>query len=183
MARKHYARDYRLIDSVDERGHIRTDTEYIGAYYRYTGGYEAAQAARKRLWVSALGAGFCFLLALLPRSTASLTMYVTLPFLFAALPLGLLLAALYRLRQLGQRLDRRAADIVNDHLPARCLALFLLPLLALAGEGIALLRGAAFLPGDALFLAGALGCAGCGLVCFKARRALEAVKEDGVPTK
>ena len=37
MAGKKYAKDYRLTDSLDERGRIRTETEYIGAYYRFAG--------------------------------------------------------------------------------------------------------------------------------------------------
>ena len=177
MAGKQYSRDYRLIDSVDERGHIRTETEYIGSIYRFAAGFETASAAQKRLRLLAWLAAGCFLLSLLPRSTASLTLYVTLPYLFTALPLGLLLAALYRLRTLGERLDRRGADQANDRVPACCFALMLLPGLSLLGEAAAVLRGGAFLPGDALFLLGALGCALCAWHCFREREKLRAVSE------
>lgn len=178
MARTPYSRDYRLIESVDERGRIRTDTEYIGAYYRFVSPGQAA-AALKRAGLYGKLAALCFILSLLPRSTASLTLYVTLPYLFTAIPLALLLGGLYRLRQSGQRLDRKAADAANDRYPARCLALFVLPLLALAGEGIALGRGGAFLAGDALFLLGALGCGLLGWLCFSLRGGLRAVEEGG----
>ena len=148
---------------------------YIGAYYRFACGFEAALAAQKKLGLFARLVAVCFLLSLLPRSTASLTLYVTLPYLFTALPLGLLLTALYRLRRLGERLDRRAADQVNDHLPARCFALFLLPALSLLGEAVVLLRGGAFLAGDAVFILGALGCAVSALCCFRERKKLSAI--------
>ena len=177
MAGKKYTRDYRLIDSVDECGRIRTDTEYIGAYYRFAAGYETALAAQKRMGLFSRLAALCFLLSLLPRSTASFTLYVTLPYLFTALPLALLLTTLYRLRCLGERLDHRAADQSNDHIPGRCFASFLLPALAIVGEAVALLLGGAFLVGDALFLLGALGCLVCALLCFRERKLLRAIPE------
>ena len=74
MAGKQYSRDYRLIDSVDERGRVRTETEYIGSFYRFAADYETVRAVQRRLrHLSWLAAG-CFLLSLLPRSTASLTL-------------------------------------------------------------------------------------------------------------
>ena len=179
MAAKKYTRDYRLSDSLDGRGRIRTETEYIGAYYRFAAGSAAAQAAiRRMLFLAGLGALF-FLVSLLPRSTASLTLYVMLPFLFTALPLTLLLTALFRLRSLGERLDHRAADQANDRVPGCCLWLMILPGLSLLGEGIALTLGrGGFLPGDGLFLAGALGLCLCGVLCFRSRGTLRALAAD-----
>ena len=180
MAGKKYTRDYRLNDSLDERGRIRTETEYIGVYFRYAAGADAARGACGRMLCLTGGAAACFVLSLLPRSTASLTLYVMLPYLFTALPIGLLLAALLRLRGRGERLDHRAADQANDRVPGCCLWLMLLPGVSLLGEGIALTFGrAAFLPGDGLFLAFALGTGLLGMLCFREKDALRAVPEDG----
>ena len=179
MAGKKYARDYRLSDTLDERGRIRTETEYIGALYRFVQGNAAAQASiRQMLVFTGLGA-LCFLLSLLPRSTASLTLYVMLPYLFTALPLGLQLSALLRLRRLGESLDHRAADQANERIPGCCLWLLILPAVSLAGEAIALTFGhGAFLPGDGLFLAGAVCVAGCGWLSSRKKDALRCVPEN-----
>ena len=179
MARKKYARDYRLSDTLDERGRIRTETEYIGAFYRFSE-YAAARTALKRMLLfSSLGA-LCFFLSLLPRSTASLTLYVMLPYLFTALPFGLLITSLLRLRSMGERLDHRSADLANERVPGCCFWLMLLPALSLLGELTALtLCRKAFLPGDGLFLAGALGVGICGLLCARKKSALRAVPESG----
>lgn len=179
MAGKKYTKDYHLTDTLDERGRIRTETTYIGSFYRFAAGAAAAGKALKRmLFLSALGA-LCFLVSLLPRSTASLAMYVMLPYLFTALPLGLLLTALLRLRGMGERLDHRAADQANDRVPGCCLWLLILPGVSLLGEGIALTVGRGdFLAGDAVFLAGALGVWLCGWLCFRQKNVLSAVPES-----
>lgn len=179
MAGKKYAKDYRLSDTFDERGRIRTETEYIGAFFRFSAGSETARRTLGRMLVFAWIGVSCFLVSLLPYSTASLTMYVMLPYLFTVLPLGLLLAALLRLRRLGGKLDHRAADQANDRIPACCLWLLILPGVSLLGEGIALTLGrGAFLAGDGLFLSGAIGVILCGLLCFRVKDALQAEAES-----
>ena len=178
MAGKKYAKDYRLSDALDERGRIRTETAYIGAYYRFTVGEDAARTAIRQMLVFTGLGSLCFLVSLLPRSTASLTLYVMLPYLFTALPLALMSAALLRIRSLGGKLDRRSADQANERVPGCCVWLLLLPALSLIGEGIALTLGhGAFLPGDGLFLVGALGVASCGLLCSRKKTLLRAEAE------
>ena len=127
MARKKYARDYRLNESLDERGRIRTEAEYIGVYYRYVSGAETARGALKTLLGFTVLAWALFLCSLLPHSTASLTMYVMLPYLFTALPLGMMTAALLQLRAAGERLDHRTADLAGERVPACSLWMLLLP--------------------------------------------------------
>ena len=175
MPRKRYTKDYRLSDTLDERGRIRTETEYIGAAYRFAEGTAAAQKALGRMLVLAGLGALCFLVSLLPHSTASLTMYVMLPYLFTALPLGLLLAALLRLRSFGESLDHRAADQANGQIPGCCLWLMILPAVSLLGEAVALVFGhGAFRPGDGLFIAGALGVLLCGWLCRRGKDTLRA---------
>ena len=177
MARKKYTRDYRMSETLDERGRIRTETEYIGAFYRFAEETAAHAAIGRMLVFTALGA-LCFLLSLLPRSTASLTMYVMLPYLFTALPLGLQISALLRLRSLGERLDHRTADQANERIPGCCFWMLLLPAASLLGEAIAMTLGrGAFLAGDGIFIAAALGVMLCALLCFRNKGALRAVPE------
>lgn len=179
MSSRKYAKDYRLSDTLDERGRIRTETEYVGAIYCFIEGNETARKALCRmLMFTGLGT-LCFMVSLLPLSAASLTLYVMLPYLFSALPLALLLAALFRLRRAGVKLDHRTADQANERVPACCLWLLILPGVSLLGEGIALTIGyGTFLPGDALFLAGALGTMLCAWLCFQRKALLRAVAEN-----
>lgn len=178
MARKKYARDYRLNESLDERGRIRTEAEYIGVYYRYVSGAETARGALKTLLGFTVLAWALFLCSLLPHSTASLTMYVMLPYLFTALPLGMMTAALLQLRAAGERLDHRTADLAGERVPACSLWMLLLPGLSLLGEGIALSLGRGpFLPGDAVFLLCAIGTGVCGWLCRRKSPALAAAPE------
>ncbi len=178
MARKKYARDYRLNESLDERGRIRTEAEYIGVYYRYVSGAETARGALKTLLGFTVLAWALFLCSLLPHSTASLTMYVMLPYLFTALPLGMMTAALLQLRAAGERLDHRTADLAGERVPACSLWMLLLPGLSLLGEGIAQSFGRGpFLPGDAVFLLCAIGTGVCGWLCRRRSPALAAAPE------
>ncbi len=178
MAGKKYTRDYQLTDTLDERGRIRTETSYVGAFFRFASGADTAKKAIKRMLVFSCLGSFCFLVSLLPRSTASLVLYVMLPYLFTALPLALQITVLIRLRSFGERLDHRAADQANHLVPGCCLWLLILPAVSLLGEAVALTIGrSVFLAGDAIFLAGALGVILCGWICFRGRNALSAAAE------
>ena len=174
MAKK-YSADYRLIDSVDEKGRIRTDVEYVGARYVLSGG-EGSGILKRMLRLAVAAAGF-YLPPLLLRSGAMLTVYVTLPYVFTLLPLCLLLTALWTLCRAEPPYDRRKADLVNERLPGASLWLFLLPAISLLGEAAGLLLGRiAFGWGDAIFLLCAAPAALCGLACFRLRRSLRAEK-------
>ncbi len=166
MARGKYSGDYRLTDSLDDRGRIRTETEYVGGDYRFVRKPGEVGAALKRLSILSAAAWLCFLLPLLPRSTAGRTMWVMLPWVFTLLPLWRLSSALLRLRGAGETLRHREADLANERPSACGGAMTVLAGIALVGEAVALfLPGAVFYPGDALFLLCALLLAGCGLLC------------------
>ena len=79
MAQNRYVKDYRLVETVDERGRIRTDYEYIGDAYYYAQGPERAASARKRaLLLCGLGWLFC-VGGMLPNSRGMHALYVSLP--------------------------------------------------------------------------------------------------------
>jgi len=168
MGLRKYAKDYRLVRDLDEKGHLSERSEYVGARYAFESGLQTARSAISRMLVPAFSCWAFALTALLAYGTASTTVYVALPFVFVLLPLWQLCAALLRLRRAGESMDHRTADLANDRLPACCLWLMLLPGVALLGEIAALTFGrGAFLAGDALFIAGAVLTGGCGYVCFR----------------
>ena len=177
MARDKYIKDYRLLESVDGRGRLRVDYEYIGAYYRFAAGSAAAlKAGRRALALCALG-WTAFFSALVPPSTAMRTIYVSLPFAFSALPLGMLTALAFSARKAAEPMEHPLADQLTNAYPPRALFTAILPGTALLGEGIRLLTGPGdLLPGDGIFALGALTLTICGALAFAGRKALAAEK-------
>ena len=90
MSRNRYVGDYRLVESIDGRGRIKTDYEYIGAAYFYAEGADAARRALRRIAIGCAAGWLAFVGALTPVSSAMRTLFTALPFAFAALPLGLM---------------------------------------------------------------------------------------------
>ena len=177
MARNKYIKNYRLLESIDERGRFRVDYEYAGDYYRFAAGADAARRGIGRTLALCLLGWASFLGALLPQSTAMRTIYVSLPFAFSALPLGMLTALTLSARKAAEPLEHPTADQLTNAYPPRALFAALLPAAALLGEGIRFLLGPGDMrPGDALFALGALGLAVCGALAFAGRKALAAEK-------
>ncbi len=178
MSRNRYVGDYRLVESIDARGRIRTDYEYIGAAYVHAGGADAA----RRLIGRALGAcavGWAaFVGALIPVSRAGKTLYVLLPFAFAALPLGLMTATLIRVLRAGDRLEHRHADQLENRCPACTFFVALLCAAALIGEAVNLLRGAQMRPGDAVFAACAALLTACAVHNHRLWKRLKCEKSE-----
>lgn len=162
MSRNRYVSDYRLMESIDRRGRIRTEYEYVGAAYVYAEGADAAARSLKRALLC-LGVGWlAFLGALAPVSSASKTLWVILPFAFAALPLGLAMAAALQALRSKEPLEHRHADQLENRCPACSFFMTALPAIALAGELVNLLRGADLAAGDIAFALGAALIAVCG---------------------
>jgi hypothetical protein len=161
VSRNRYVGDYRLVESIDGRGRIRTDYEYTGAYYAHAGGADAARRLLTRALVACGAAWLAFVGALTPVSRAGKTLYVLLPFAFAALPLGLMTATVIRTLRAGEKLEHRHADQLENRCPACSFLVMLLCAAALIGEGVNLVRGAQMLAGDVAFAA----CAALVLAC------------------
>ncbi len=89
MSRNRYVGDYRIVESIDARGRVKSDYEYIGAPYVYAGDATAVKAARSRVALCCAVGWAAWLSALIPISSAMRALYVALPFAFAAIPLAL----------------------------------------------------------------------------------------------
>ena len=152
MARNKYVRDYRLVEYISETGRVKTEYEYIGAHYYYTAPRETVARARIAV-LAALAVGWlAFVGALIPVSAAMHTYYISFPFLFAALPLGILTDLCLSTLFLKEPLEHRHADKLQNRYPPACLAAAILSGAALMAELISLLiRGSASPGGDAVF--------------------------------
>ena len=168
--RNQYVKDYRLVESVSERGRIKTSYEYIGANYYYLAKPEAVKAARRRALAFGLLGWLGLLGALLPESGAMRTIWVSLPFAFAALPLGMLLDLALTTFFRAEPLEHRHADKLENRWPPVCLAAAALPAIALLGQLVRLLTGAPMKTGDLIFSLGAALTLVCALLCFRLRK-------------
>ena len=170
MARNRYVKDYRLLESVDERGRIRVETQYIGSYYAFAADARTVRREKRQL-IAVCAVGWAgFIAALLPVSEAMHTAYAALPFAFAALPLGLLTAAAFSIPTDGRLMERRTAEKLENSLPPRALFTAALPLLSLLGLLVRLLFGRGGLrSGDAVFALGAAVLAAAGGIAFSRR--------------
>lgn len=174
MISRKYVRDWRLTTRVDARGRLRSEAEYVGERYAF----RTPLTRPLRLQVLALCAAgwLCFLAALLPRSLATRLLWVALPFAFCALPLGLATASALALARLREPLRHDQADRFSHRFPAAAFALALLGGAAFVSFAVsALVLSDRLMAGDAVFAAGCLLTALCGLrLGLLARRHLHA---------
>lgn len=176
MARKNYMSDYRVTERVDERGRVHKDIEYAGPLFRYAGEPSAVDRERRfALILCAVGAA-AFIAALVPRSAASGTFYITLPFVFAALPLGLVFATVLSAPKGDKTLERKQAERLQNRYPAAAMFVILLCAVSLTGEGIFGLRGGVYSAGDAVFSLCAAISGACGGLLFHKRRSFDTRK-------
>lgn len=179
MVSRKYVRDYKLSETVTERGHIRTEAVYMGGDYFLTAPLPALKKLSRASAAGLSAAWIGFLAALLPSTLATHTMYVILPHAFCALPLFLLTESALRLRAAPGPYTRRQAEQLEKSTPVRAAFSFALALAALVGLAVAaLLPGAQPLPGDGLFAAGDAAIL-AGSAAIFARRALFRTEKRG----
>ena len=169
MARKKYIRDYRLVETIDERGRIRSDYEYIGSDYVYVLGADAVRREKRTLLLLIVVGWAAFLGALVPNAAGMHAVYVALPFLFAAVPLGVMTDTLLSAAPKAEPLRHQQADMLENRFPPSALWTAILSGAALLGELVRLLVGAERTGGDALLLAGAAVLAAVGIYAYSRR--------------
>ena len=165
MAKNRFGRDYRLIDTFDEKGRVRTTTEYIGASYRFENEPRIVREAVRKL-LPLCAAGWIFFVAAMALPSAAMhRLYTSLPVIFTAIPLFLLTDHALTLRKMdpAQPMEHRRADLVNNRFPPAALFVVIFPALALTGELVSFLTGTVLMKGDILF------AAGCGVLLFIGR--------------
>ena len=169
MARKKYIRDYRLIETVDERGRIRSDYEYIGKHYVYVLGPEAARREKRLALALCLAGWLAYIAALLPRSETMRTVYTALPLLFSAIPLGVLTDTLFSAAPAKEPLLHQQADMLANRYPPAALWTAILPGASLLGTALRRMLGGTWIPGDLAPLLAAAVLTAEGLFLFSRR--------------
>ena len=177
MVSRKYIKDYKLSESVTERGGIRTESVYVGGDYRLTASQSQVRALRTRILICTVCAWCAFLAALLPETRGSHLLYVALPHAFIALPLFLMSQCVWYLRAGRGPYTHERADKISRELPVRAAFTAGLAGVALIGLLIGLLTGPdKMLPGDLIFALGDAVIAACGVLIFTRRGQLSAKK-------
>ena len=164
MGRHRYVKDYRLNEYIDERGHVTSETEYIGADYFFRRGAGRARSSGKLVCALSAAGWACFVALVCVEGTAMRTMYVALPFAFTALPVFLLTRAAAGALRASEPLRHDEADRLSHTLPGAALWAMMLPAASFLGCLLSSALGAA--DWDALFLALSAAMAACGAGCF-----------------
>ena len=178
MSRNRYVGDYRIVESIDERGRVKSDYEYIGAPYVYAFDARTVEAARLRVALGCLTGWAAWIAALLPVSAAMRALVIALPFAFAAIPLALTAGIAASLFREKAPFEHRHADRLENRAPACTFFMALLSAIALAGEGVNALRGAEMLPGDGIFAACAALIVACAIFCHRQWKRLKCIKAE-----
>lgn len=180
MARRKYLKDYRIVETLNEKGGIRSSSEYIGEPFRFRNP-QAAESMKKRLPPLCILGWIAYAAALLPPSSAGRTAYACLPFLFSAIPLGMLTERGAALLTRKPPLERRSADRFNHWISGGSLMTAVLAGISLVGEAINFFFGSIPLSGgDAVFSAAALILLLCALAIRRDR--LRLMTEPGSPS-
>ena len=90
MSRNRYVGDYHLADSLDERGKIRTDVEYVGDRYSFTEGPETVRRAKRKALILCAAGWLLYIGAMILPSAAMRALWTAVPFAFTGVPLALL---------------------------------------------------------------------------------------------
>ena len=138
MVTKKYVKDYKFSETVTERGRIKTEAVYTGAYFRLKDAPKARKAAKSMLAVMC-ALWVLFIAALVPRSYASHVIYVLVPYVFAALPLGRLTQSAVCALGAGDKLLRSEKDKISDQFASAAVWLMILSGVPLAGLAVTLL--------------------------------------------
>lgn len=173
VSRNRYIGDYHLADSLDERGRIRTEVEYVGDLYSFRQEPEKVSRTKKNILCLCAIGWLAYIAALIPVSTAARTIYSVLPFVFIAVPLGLLSATVLEILPQKERFIHRYADRIENRFPASAVFIAILSCVSLAGEAVNLIRGLELQTGDLFFSGGAVLLFLAGVIAHRSGKGLK----------
>lgn len=176
MAMNRYVKDYRLVETVDERGRIRTELEYIGDRYEYVSDKHSLKNNRIIVFVTCILAWLGYIVALIPVSVSMHTIYISMPFLFTALPLAIMTEILITAPNGSKVLEHRQADKLSNRYPAAAVFIIILAGFPFAVGLIRSLVSGDNVVGDILFLVCAALITACGILLFIKRRSFDTRK-------
>ena len=167
MARRKYVKDYKLNQSVDERGRLRSEPIYVGSYYVFRESAADVKAQAKKSLAACIGAWAAFIGSLFLNTGAMRLFHVSLPYAFTAIPLWLLTSVTIKAYKASGKLQHRDSDEMNTRYPACSMWSAILPIFALLGMLVAVIFniGSLVRADIAFALLASVVCA-CAAYCF-----------------
>lgn len=168
MARRKYVKDYKLNQTVDERGRLRSDPEYVGSYFVFKESLDKVREQAKKCLI-ACGIGWTAFAASLFLNTGSMRLFhISLPYAFTAIPLWLLTDVTIKALKAKGKMQHRESDEMNQKYPGASMWTAVLTVFALLGMLIAVIFKIGSLgKADILFALLASTVCACGAYCFK----------------
>ena len=176
VSRNRFVGDYHLADSVDDRGKIRTEVEYVGSLYSFVKDAETVRKAKRRFLILCAAGWLMYVAAMIPVSVAMKTVYCAVPFVLIAVPLALLTGTAVEILPRKERFIHRYADRIDNRYPSSAAFMTGLAAIALLGEGVNLIRGLALQTGDIVFAVCAPLILLTGVLAFRNRNDLKCEK-------
>lgn len=171
MARRKYVKDYKLVHSVDEKGKVRTRAEYAGDRFCFVQEREAIRRQAKPAAAACGLAWLCYIGSLLLNTGAMRCFYISLPYVFTALPLWKLSASVVTILTVEEPMHRRHSHQVSMEYPPAALWTGALPAVSLAGIAItAALGKGSFVTHDLFFSLLGAAIVACAAFCFVRRK-------------
>lgn len=171
LSSKKYVKDYRSIETVDAKGRIRAEYEYIGGNFFYI--EEAATVRRKTKLLTALcAAGWIFwLLPLFFNNGAMRLPFISVPYIFTALTLWMVSMSAYTGLTVKEPMKRKPSVRLTSWLSGTSLATAILSGIALTGMVVAFLFDIGSLNAyDCLFAPCATLVCAAAILCFTQRK-------------
>lgn len=183
MVTRKYVRDYKFSETLTDKGRLKTEAVYVGAYYRLAEPEAAKKAARSLLIL--LGLAWCiFVGTMIPRTGAMRLTYVILPHAFLALPLGYLFGTAYRACRAKERFVRSEADKLSGRIAPATVSGMALSGIALLGEIVsAIVLPERMMGSDLLFGAGDAALLAIMAYAFRNRSRFRTVREEDPPER
>ena len=176
VSRNRYVGDYHLADSLDDRGKIRTEVEYVGGRYSFIKDEETVRKAKIRVLVLCAAGWLLYIGGMIPVSVAMKTVYSAVPFVLIAVPLALLTGTVLEVFPQKRNFIHRYADRLENRYPASAAFIAILSGIVLLGEGINLIRGLQLTGGDIIAAVCAAGLLAAGVLASRSGKDLKCEK-------
>jgi len=152
MAVNKYVGDYRLIEELDERGRIRTRTEYIGKAYYHVMPARDVKRAMIEAGVAAVVMWALWIGAMVLPSTGMHSWFISLPFMAMAVPMFLLTETIFTVRPGRDPFERRHAERQNNRYPQTAVIIIAFAVFTLIAWFVSYLLGMEIVTGDGVFI-------------------------------
>ena len=174
MAAKKYADDYENVIMTDEKGQERKKAVYRGEYYEVDLDARQIKTFRNQSLALAIAILILHVVGGFIGNLGMYEFYVSLPYVFAFLPLYFIFSGALRIPMEQRKYHRDEIGLSYNHMKNAGTALLILLLIAVVGEGVFILLSENTLEGgtEYLFLGLEIAAAGLAFLFFRLQKSV-----------